>query len=239
MRRAVLLLLLLAAAPAARAGEGVYITIDGGYSVWNKDTFKSNLAKQVGTANASLLVDNQMPDGGIFGLHLGYNMGGHVAIETGIQLHPWSILGNDRGAVGAVGVATRWFPLQGLVKPGRQVDFSLLAGVNYFLHGGNGIACSADPTKCPANAAGTDMQPNTGRGFDGMAFEFGGTFELYPAKWVSLGLTPRIYNLKPLRYFTDFNHRDAGGQQALQANVGGALLGLTLSVTFHFEPQPD
>ena len=239
MRRAVVLLLLLAAAPSARAGEGVYITLDGGYSVWNKDTFKSNLAKQVGASNANLLTDSQMPDGGLFGLHLGVNMGGHVALEAGISFHPWSVLGNDRGAVGAVGLATRWFPLQGLVKPGRQVDFSLLAGVNYFLHGGNGLFCSADPSKCPSGASGTDMQANTGRGFDGMAFEFGGTFELYPAKWVSLGLTPRFYNLKPLRYFTDFNHRDSGGQQPLQGNVGGALLSLTLSVTFHFEPQPD
>jgi hypothetical protein len=236
-RAAVLLFLLAAAAPAARAGEGVYITLDGGYSVWNKDSFKTNLARQVGQANANLLVDNQMPDGALFGLHLGYNVGGHFAFEGGIALHPWSPLGNDRGAIGALGIATRWFPLQGLVKPNRQVDFSLLAGANYFLHGGNGVFCNA--TTCPGSTNSNDMQPNTGRGFDGMAWEFGGTVEVYPAKWVSLGLTPRWYLLKPLRYFTDFNNRDTGGQIPIQGSIGGSLMSVTLSVTFHFEPQPE
>jgi hypothetical protein len=239
MRRAVVLLLLLATATAARAGEGVYITIDGGYTVWNKDTFKTNLSKQVGTFNAGLLADSQMPDGGIFALHLGYNIAGHVAFEGSFAIHPWSVLGNDRGGVGFAGIGTRWFPLQGLLKPNRQADFSLLVGVDYFLHGGNGVACSADPTKCASTAAGTDMQPNTGRGFDGMAFEFGGTFELYPAKWVSLGLTPRLYSLHPLRFFTDFNHRDTGGQIPITGSIGGSLFSVTLSVTFHFEPLPD
>ena len=239
MRRAVVLLLLLAAAPAARAGEGVYITLDGGYAVWNKDTLKKNLNTQVGPTNAALLVDSQMPDGGVFALRLGYNLGGHVAFEGSFAIHPWSVLGNDRGFVGFIGMGTRWFPLQGFVKPNRQVDFSLLAGIDYFLHGGNGVPCSNDLTQCPVGASATDQTPNTGRGFDGMAFELGGTFELYPAKWVSLGVTPRWYNLHPLRYFTDFNKRDAGGQLPLQGNVGGSMVSITLSITFHFEPLPD
>ena len=229
MRRAAFLLLLLAAAPAARAGEGVYITLDGGYSLWNKDTLKQNLARQVGTENAGLLTDSQMPDGGMFALHLGYNIAGHVAFEGGIAIHPWAVLNSDRGGIGLVGLATRWFPLQSLLRPSRQGDFSLLVGVDYFLHGGNGVI--------PSGAS--EPAANTGRGLDGMAFEFGGTFELYPAKWVSLGVTPRLYAFHPLRYFTDFNKRDAGGQLPLQGNVGGSIFSITLSISFHFEPLPD
>ncbi len=231
MRRAALaLLMLLAAAPAARAGEGVYITIDGGYVFWQgKSTMKTRLTPQVGSQNASYLVDNQLPDGGLFGLRLGYNIAGHVAIEGNFDIHPWSVLSNDRGGIGLMGLGARWFPLQGLVKPNRQFDVSLLAGMDYFLMGANGII--------PAGQS--DPLPNSGRGLDGMAFEFGATFELYPAKWVSIGITPRLYELDPQRFFVDYNHRDNGGQTGPDGNVGGGLFSLTLSVTFHFEPQPD
>jgi hypothetical protein len=228
MRRALVLMVLLAAT-GARAGEGVYITIDGGYSIWNKDTLKTNLTKQVGATNAALLTDNQMPDGGIFALHLGYNIGGHVAFEGSFSIHPWDILQKDQGAVGFVGAATRWFPLQGLLRPNRPADFSLLAGVDYYLLGGGGVLAPG----------ASDVTKNTSRGMDGMAFEFGATFELYPARWVSLGITPRLYNLHPLRYFTSFDNRDTGGQIPLTGNVGGSMFGITLSVTFHFEPLPD
>ena len=230
MRRAAVLLLLLASAPAARAGEGVYITLDGGYSFWSgKDSMKQKLTTQVGATNASLLVDNELPDGGLFGLHLGFNIAGHAAIEGSFALHPWNVLGSDRGGIGMFGLAGRWFPLQGLVKPNRQFDFSLLAGVDYFLMGSNGVI--------PAGQS--EPAPNTGRGIDGIAAEFGATFELYPAKWISLGITPRAYMLAPQRFFTDYNKRDTGGQIALSNDVGGSLFSLTLSVSFHFEPLPD
>ena len=230
MRRAAVLLLLLAFAPAARAGEGVYITIDGGYAFWQgKDAMKTKLTPQVGAANASTLVDNQLPDGGLFAMHLGYNIAGHVAFEGSFAIHPWEVLENDRGAVGFVGLAARWYPLQGLIKPNRQFDFSLLTGVDHFLMGANGVI--------PAGQS--DPLPNSGRGLDGMAFEFGATVELYLARWVSVGLTPRLYELAPQRYFTDYNNRDTGGQTALDNNIGGGLFSLTLSLTFHFEPQPD
>ncbi|HUC07901.1 MAG TPA: hypothetical protein VMR96_07400, partial [Solirubrobacterales bacterium] len=72
MRRVVLALLCLAAAAPARAGsEGVYLTIDGGYSLWNKDGLSKKLSKSVSPSDVSLLVDKQMPDGGFFALHLG------------------------------------------------------------------------------------------------------------------------------------------------------------------------
>lgn len=231
MRRAGLALLtvaaLLAAAPA-RAGEGVYLTIDGGYLFWNRDALKTNLPKQVGAANTALLLDNQMPDGGLFALRLGYNIGGHVAFEGAFAIHPWDILAETRGGLGLMGLATRWFPLQGLVRPNRQVDFSVFSGINYVISGGNGVADTAGGTVA-----------NSGRGFDGMAFEFGGTFELYPARFVSLGITPRYTLMHPLRYFTDFNKRDQGGQIPLTGSVGGSMMSICLSVTFHFEPQPD
>jgi len=230
MRRAAVLLMLLAAASAARAGEGVYLTLDGGYALWNaKDTMRARLTTQVGADNASLLVDHQLPNSGVFGLHLGYNIGGYVGIEGGVTVVPWSVLNNDRGGIGFTGLAARWFPLQGLVKPNRMFDFSLFGGMDYFLMGANGVI--------PAGQ--TDPAPNTGRGLDGMAFEFGATVELYPARWISLGITPRYYALHALRYFTDYNNRDTGGQIGLDGNIGGGLMSLTLSVTFHFEPQQD
>ncbi len=240
MRRVAVLLILLAAASSARASEGVYLTLDGGYALWNgKSTMKSRLATQVGdgagacgttgAGNATLLVDCQLKDSGLFGLHLGYNIGGHVGIEGGIAVVPWSLFANDRGGVGLMGLAVRWFPLQGLVKPTRMFDFSLLGGMDYFLMGANGTI--------PAGQS--DPLPNSGRGLDGMAFEFGATFELYPARWISLGLTPRLYALHALRYFTDYNNRDKGGQIPLDGNIGGNLLSLALSVTFHFEPLPE
>ena len=223
MRRATLLILLLVAAPAARAGDGVYITLDSGYASFGKEALQKNLTTQVGQQNAVLLADDQMPDGLLVGMHLGYNIAGHVAFEGSFALHPWSPLSDTRGGIGLAGFATRWFPLQGLVRPNRQFDISLLAGVDYALLGGGGIT-------------GINQ---SGRGFDGMAFEFGATLELYPAKWISLGLTPRIYEFDPQRYFTDFNSRDKGGQLPLSGNVGGNLFSLSASVTFHFEPQPD
>src|SRR5438105_6643409 len=99
MRRFAVAALLFVALPfAARAGEGVYITIDGGYALWNKDDFKKRISTQVGNdtvtglSNTDLLVERQMPDGGIFGLHLGYNIGGHVAFEGSAMVRPYDIL---------------------------------------------------------------------------------------------------------------------------------------------------
>jgi len=228
MRRVVLALLVLAAAAPAYAGsEGVYLTIDGGYSLWNKDGLKQKLQKSVSGSDVSLLVDRQMPDGGFFALHLGYNISGHVALEGSFALHPWDVFADTRGGVGIMGVAARWFPLQGLLRPNRSFDFSLLAGINYVLMGGGGIS-----------VAGAAVD-NSGRGFDGIATEFGTTLELYPVKVISIGLTPRIYFLDPARYFTSFNKRDSGGSVALGGGGGGSMFSISLSVTFHFEPIPD
>src|SRR5258708_16214628 len=82
MRRAAAVLLLLAAAPAARAGQGMYFTLEGGYSAFTmKSALKQNLTPQVGAQNAAMLTDNQMPSGSLFGMHLGYNIGGHTVRE--------------------------------------------------------------------------------------------------------------------------------------------------------------
>lgn len=225
----------LSIATAAHAGEGVYITIDGGYGLWNKNDFKSQLARQTGNdpnsnlPNSDLLVDRQLADGGMFGLRLGYNIAGHIAFEGNITLRPYDVLADTRGAAGILGFGARWFPLQGLVRPNRQFDLSLLAGMDYVLTGGNGIH---DPT--------TGMRiDNTGRGFDGMAVELGGTLELYPAKWVSLGLTPRAYFMDPVRYFVSFDKRDQGGALPITGKANLSLFSICASVTFHFEPLPD
>lgn len=229
MRRALpFLLLLAAAAPAARAGEGVYFTVDVGYAKFDKDTLRSNLTQQIGQANAAQLTDKQMPDGLLTALRLGVNISGHVALEASLGVRPWNLLDSTRGALGMAGLGVRWFPLQGLVRPSRQVDFSLLAGMNYFLLGGNGNE--------EDKRLGT---LNPGRGLDGMALELGGTLEVYPAKWVSLGITPRYAMLHPIRYFIDYNNRDKGGQLPLTGSVGGSMLSVALSITFHFEPQPE
>src|SRR5204863_538967 len=132
-----------------------------------------------GLSNTDLLIDHQMPDGGMFGMHLGYNIAGHIAFEGSFTVRPYDVLQDTRGGAGIVGLAARWYPLQGLLRPNRQFDISLVTGVHYVLSGGNGIK---DP-------AGSSKLENTGRGFDGPAAEFGFTAELYPAKWVSFGIT--------------------------------------------------
>ena len=240
MRRIAAALFILCVSAAARAGEGVYITIDGGYGTWAKEDFRSRLNAQgmgkdpvSGLANTSLLVDRQMPDGGIFGLHLGYNIAGHVAFEGSFTVRPYDLFQDTRGGAGIVGAAVRWYPLQGLVRSNRQFDISLIAGMGYALSGGNGIHGPV-----PANASTAKIE-NTGRGFDGTAVELGFNAELYPAKWVSIGITPRIYMMDPVRYFVSFDHRNEGGAIPLSGSGGLSFYSISLSIAFHFEPQPD
>jgi len=234
MVRVALLVLCLSA--AAQAGEGVYITLDFGYGTWAKDDFRNRLDAQgigkdpaSGLANTSLLVDRQMPDGGTVGLHLGYNIAGHVAFEGSATVRPYDVLSDTRGGAIITGLAARWYPLQGLVRPNRQFDVSFLTGFHYVLSGGNGIHDPATNTKIE----------NTGRGFDGTAVELGFTAELYPAKWVSFGITPRMYVMDPIRYFVSFDHRDEGGAIPLAGQGGLKFYSISLSMSFHFEPLPD
>jgi hypothetical protein len=241
MRRfATALLILLSVSAAARAGEGVFITIDGGYGTWAKDDLRARLNSQgmgtdanTGIPNTELLVDRQMPDGGIFGLHLGYNIAGHVAFEGSFTARPYDLLQDTRGGAAIAGLAVRWYPLQGLLRPNRQFDVSLIAGMDYVLSGGNGIH---GPT--PANSS-TGKIDNSGRGFDGHAVELGLTAELYPAKWVSFGITPRMYVIEPVRYFVSFDNRDKGGAIPLAGSGNVKFYSISLSMSFHFEPQPD
>ena len=236
MRKLALALVLVLSPSAARAGEGVFITLDGGYALWSKTEFRNRLQTQVGKdpitnlPNTDLLVDRQLPDGGLFGLHFGYNIGGHVAFEGSLMLRPYDILADTRGAAGIVGMAMRWFPLQGLVRPNRQFDISLIAGMDYVLTGGNGVKSEAPPN---------NRLENTGRGFDGMAVELGTTVELYPAKWISLGITPRLYVMDPMRYFVSFDKRDQGGSIPLTGKGGLSMYSISASISFHFEPLPD
>ena len=240
MRRSAVALLVFCAAASARAGEGVYLTFDGGYGTWAKDDFRNRLDRQnlgkdpvSGLQNTALLVDRQMPDGGLFGIHLGYNIGGHVAIEGSATLRPYDLLGDTRGGAGLFGIAARWYPLQGLLRPNRQFDFSLIAGMHYALSGGNGIH---GPTA--ANSL-TGKLDNTGRGFDGSAVELGFTGELYPARWISFGITPRMYFVDPVRYFVSYDHRDEGGAIPLYGSGSLKFYSVSLSMSFHFEPLPE
>lgn len=225
---------------AAHAGEGVYFTFDGGYGSWGKDSFRSRLDRQnlgkdavSGFSNTALLLDRQMPDGGLFGLHLGYNIAGHVAFEGNLTVHPHDVFADTRGGAALGGLAVRWYPLQGLLPPSRQYDLSFSTGMVYALDGANGIH---GPDASGANA-GQKLQ-NTGRGFDGVGAELGLTAELYPVKWLSVGLTPRIYIIDPLRYFVSFDHRDQGGAIPLSGAGSLTFYSLSLSISFHFEPQP-
>jgi hypothetical protein len=240
MRGIAAALFVLCISAAAHAGEGVYITLDFGYGMWSKDDFRARLDKQgigkdavSGLANTALLVDRQMPDGGIFGIHLGYNIGGHVAFEGSLTMRPYDILADTRGGAGIAGLAARWYPLQGLIRPKPQFDISFVTGMHYVLSGGNGIH---GPTP---NDSSTTKLENTGRGFDGTAVELGFTAELYPAKWVSFGITPRMYVMDPIRYFVSFDHRDEGGAIPLAGSGGLKFLSISLSMSFHFEPLPD
>jgi hypothetical protein len=237
MHRLAAAALVILAASAAHAGEGVFISIDVGYGLWSKEDFRARLQAQglgndangSGLTNTALLIDRQMPDGGIFGLHLGYNIGGHVAFEGSFTARPYDLLQDTRGGAAIAGLAMRWYPMQGLLRPQRQFDVSFIMGMDYVLSGGNGIH---DPT--------TDMKlENTGRGFDGTAVELGLTAELYPAKWVSIGVTPRMYVIDPLRYFVSYDGRDKGGAIPLSGSGGLKFYSVTLSLSFHFEPLPD
>ncbi len=239
MRRLALALLLLLPV-AARAGEGVYITLDGGYALWGRDDFRKRLQGQVGTdpvsgiSNVDLLVDRQLRDGALFGLHLGYNIAGHVAFEAQAMISPYDVLADTRGSASLFGGSVHWFPLQGLVRPNRQFDVSLIGGMDYVLTGGNGVHGDASKGQDP-----NVKLENTGRGFDGVAVEVGATFELYPAKWVSLGLTPRAFIMDPMRYFVSFDKRDQGGAIPIGGKGNLTLYSISLSVSFHFEPLPD
>ena len=240
MRRLALTLLLLLPV-AARAGEGVYITLDGGYALWGKDDFRKRLQGQVGTdpvsglSNVDLLVDRQLKDGPLFGLHLGYNIGGHVAFEAQAMISPYDVLADTRGSATLFGGSVHWFPLQGLLRPNRQFDVSLIGGMDYVLTGGSGVH---GPGVGGIGDANTKLK-DTGRGFDGVAVEVGATLELYPAKWVSLGLTPRMFVMDPMRYFVNFDNRDQGGAIPIGGKGSLMLYSLSLSVAFHFEPLPD
>ena len=217
----------LATAPARAGSDGVYLGIDAGYALWNKDALKTKLGKYVQPDQVELLTERQMPDGGTIAFHLGYNINGYVAIEGNFWMHFWEPFSETRGGIGVPGLAVRWFPLQGLLRPNRQFDFSVFAGVNYFLQGGGGLQ------------EGGNQVENSGRGIDGLATEFGGTIELYPSKTVSLGITPRVHLLDPARYFRSFNRRDRGGANQLAEGQAGNIVSINLSVTFHFEPIPD
>ena len=75
------------------------------------------------------------------------------------------------------GMAARWYPLQGLVRPNRQFDISFITGIHYLITGGNGI----HGPDVNGNGDPNTKLDNTGRGVDGMGVEFGATLELYPA----------------------------------------------------------
>jgi hypothetical protein len=234
------LVLVLCTSAAAKAGEGVYLTLEGGYGSYNTDDFRARLNRAnlgndpvTGYTNTSLLVDYQMPSGGTFGMRLGYNIAGYVAFEGTIVVRPYDLFKDTRGGAGIVGLTARWFPLQGFVRPGRPFDISLNAGMDYMLSGGNGVD---GPT--PSNTS-TGKLANTGRGFDGTAVELGATAELYPTKGISIGLTPRMYVIDPIRYFTDFDNRNNGGSIPLGGSGNIKFYSLTLSITFHFAPAPD
>ena len=239
MRRVLPLLVVLCALPAL-AGEGVYVTLEAGYGMWNKDDFKKSLSSQLGTdpvtgyGNSVLLVDRQMPDGALGAIHLGYNIGGHVAIEGSLMMRPYDLLADTRGVAGMAGAAVRWYPLQGLVRPGRSFDISFLGGMDYILSGGNGIH---GPTINDTTSTGKIA--NSGRGFDGMAAEFGATLELYPTRGFSIGITPRYYVIDPIRYFVSFDDRNTNGSIPINGRGGLSMLSISLSLTFHFEPLPD
>ena len=240
------LVLVLCSSAAAKAGEGVYLTIEGGYGSYDTDDFRARLNKAnlgndpiTGFTNTQLLIDHQMPSGGTVGLRLGYNIAGHVAFEGNFVVRPYDLFKDTRGGAGIVGLTARWFPLQGFVRPGRPFDISLNAGMDYVLSGGNGVdgPIAGAPAGSPASTSA--KLANTGRGFDGTAVELGATAELYPTKGISIGLTPRMYIIDPIRYFTDFDNRNNGGAIPLGGSGNIKFYSLTLSITFHFAPAPD
>jgi hypothetical protein len=234
------LVLVLCTSAAAKAGEGVYLTIEGGYGSYDTDDFRARLNRQnlgndpvTGFSNTSLLIDHQMPSGGTFGLRLGYNIAGYVAFEGNIVVRPYDLFKDTRGGAGIAGLTARWFPLQGFLRPGRPFDISLNAGMDYVLSGGNGVDGPAGTNTTSGKLA------NTGRGFDGVAVELGATAELYLTKGISIGVTPRMYIIDPIRYFTDFDNRNSGGAIPLGGSGNIKFYSVTLSLSFHFAPTPD
>jgi hypothetical protein len=210
MRTVAVLLMLVAAAPAARAAEGAYLTVEGGYGMWNDtSSIQKNVGAQVGIGldNARLLKD-QLSNGANFGLYLGYDIGGAVAVELGAGTLPY--LSGGSGVATMAGLAARWHPLTFFVPAVRAYDLSLLLGFDY---------------------QWMRMGGDTGRGLDGIAYQIGGTVELYPTKSISLGFTPRYYILRTIQFIGD-----SGNKLPLTGNVGGSFLSIALSITFHFAP---
>lgn len=239
MRRGLLFLLVALCSLPAVAGEGFYFSLEGGYAVWQKDDFRKRFQGQLpndpasGLDEASLLLDRQLPDGGFGGLRMGYNIGGHVAIEAAALLRPYAPSEDTRGGAGIGGLTARWFPLQGLVRPSRRFDFSLNAGMDYVFSLANGIHGPV-----PGNVTTARIE-NTGRGFDGIAAEFGVTLEAYPSRGLSFALTPRWYVVDPIRYFTNYDARKTGGAVGISGHGALSLYSIGLALTFHFESLPE
>ena len=239
MRRGLLFLLVALCSVPAVASEGMYFSLEGGYAIWKKDDFRNRLQGQLGTDpasgidNTSLLVDRQLPDGGSFGMRLGYNIAGHLAFEASATLRPYQPAEDTRGGAAIGGFTARWFPLHGLVRPSRRFDFSLNAGMDYVISLANGIHGPA-----PANPS-TGRIETTGRGFDGIAAEFGVTLEAYPSRGFSIGLTPRWYVIDPIRYFTSYDDRLTNGAQGISGKGALSLYSIALALTFHFSDLPE
>ena len=242
MRRLFALAVVALLAAPASANEGPQVGIQLGYGWWNLGKLESRLAQGdgVGPQFAKQLTDpRNVADGGTYVINIGYNILGHVALEGQLTAHPWMLFdtydcpGNPdcapseqtgttththarRGGFGVASGIVTWYPLESLVRPDRTFDLSLYGGLGYGIFGG-----------------GKPFQ----LGMDGMVTEVGGTLEVYPAPWISLGVTPRLYMLDMQRFLTSYDNRDSGGGINVPGAAGlGSFFAITGSIVLHFQP---
>ncbi len=241
MRSLLVALAVSLVAGRAAANEGPQVGIQAGYGFWNLAPLRDKLAGPggVGPTFANQLVDpRNVSDGGVYVIQIGYNILGHVAAEAQLTIHPWSVFdsytcpaspdctaaqkdeGNQkdhprRGGFGVASGIVTYYPLQSLIRPDRTFDVSLYAGIGYGIFGGG------KPIEL---------------GMDGVVTELGGTLEVYPAPWISLGVTPRFYLLDMHRFIVNYNERDHGGAMNTPDAHGGNFIAITGSIVLHFQP---
>ena len=212
--------------PAAKAVEGFTLGLEYLYGGWSTTAAPADVRLASGgvldTGAPSLFLEplqNQSRPG--LGLHLGWNVKGHLAVEVAAQSSFWDVLAEDmRGGVALGGLRLTYFPLEYFAPQVRRqyhVDLGLELGGGYVIAGGN---------------RPTGFNSYSGVGMDGRYGTWGlvGEYGLTPSIGVALGW--RYFQPGFDRFILDFSKSGlvdlTGGTTPASWNT------VTLGLNFHF-----
>jgi len=201
----------------ARAVDGFVIGLEGTRGGFSMDG--ARLAAQVG-AGDQLLFTSPLDGRGLWGtgIHLGWNVKGHAAVEAAVDGTGWDLGNNDTaGGAGFAGLRVTWFPAQ---LAGRFVEHRLLADDRPFDFGvelGGGYAIAGGPR----------------RGVEGGFIAFGLLAEYYPVPWVSTGLFWRENFGLWKRFVVNYKHDAFVDLHDWTGDYGA----FGLAVSFHMQPR--